>query len=198
MKLLIAALALMMSLIASAQTRVVSIDAFDISYTGGVMFKHDNGKGPDRDETSFRFNLNYAQNLQQYVGLMWKAKAYLNRSEVDMGPNDALESAFGVAGGMIYNLNPERIKDSVIVGAMVGLERASYEANGLDDESGINMFLELEAGKRFDLGQYSVANISYAPTVALNWKRYGGDIRDEYYKSGYELKFNFLKFDILF
>jgi hypothetical protein len=198
MKVLIAALALMSSLMAFAQKRVVSIDAYDLSYTGGLMLKHDKGKGPDRDETNFRFNLNYAQSFEQYVGLMWKAKLYFNRSDVDMSSFDSIESAWGAAGGFIYNFQPENIKDSVLVGAMLGAERATYEANRIDDKSGFNFFMEVEAGKRWDLGKYSVANISYAPTVAWNWKRYGGDIRDYYYKSGYELKLNFLKFDILF
>ena len=68
----------------------------------------------------------------------------------------------------------------------------------LIDNSGFNFSLKLEGGKRFDLGQYSVANISYAPTIALTLKRYGGDIRDEFFKSSRELAFHFLKFDILF
>lgn len=198
MKTLIAALVLMTSLAAFAQDKVVSIDAFDLSYTGGLMFKHDTGDSPDRDETNFRFNLNYAQNLPEYVGLMWKAKLYFNRSDVDMGSSDSVDSSFGAAGGVLYNLQPDKIKDSMMVGALVGLERSTIELNGQDDESGFNFFVEFEGGKRWDLGQYSVANISYAPTVAWNWKRYGGDIRDNYYTSGYELKFNFLKFDILF
>ncbi|HXH74632.1 MAG TPA: hypothetical protein VNJ08_06680 [Bacteriovoracaceae bacterium] len=198
MKTLLAALVLMTSLMVSAQTRIVSIDAFDLSYTGGLMFKHDKGDGPDRDITNFRFNLNYAQNFEQYVGLMWKVKFYINSENIDMGPGDATDSAFGGAGGLLFNLQPEDIKNSMLFGVMGGLERATIEQSGLDDETGMNVFIELEGGKRWDLGQYSVANISYAPTVAWNWKRYGGDIRDDYFDSGYELKFNFLKFDILF
>lgn len=198
MKILIAALVLVTTFAVSAQDKVISIDAFDLSYTGGLMFKHDAGDAPDRDETNFRFNLNYAQNLPQYVGLMWKAKVYFNRSDVDMGNADTMDSSFGAAGGVIYNLQPDKIKDSILVGALAGVERSTIEQNGQDDESGFNMFVEFEGGKRWDLGQYSVVNISYAPTVVWNWKRYGGDIRDNYYKSGYELRFNFLKFDILF
>lgn len=200
MKLLIAALVLMTSLIAQAQNRIVSIDAIDLSYTGTLMFKHDNGKGPDRDETRFNLNLNYAQGLgmEQYPGLMWKAKAYFNRSDVDFGSFDTVESAFGAAAGALFNFDANDVKNSMLGGALIGLERATYEANGSDDKSGFNVFFTLEGGKRFDLGSYSMANISYAPTVAWTWKRYGGDIRDVYYKSGYDLRFNFLKFDILF
>lgn len=199
MKLLVAVLLLVSSVVASAQTRIVSIDAFDLSYTGGISLKSDNAaKGSDRDVTTFKFNLNYAQNLPQYAGLMWKARFYFNREEVDWGAGDSESSAFGGAGGLIYNFSPENIKNSIMVGAMVGLERATYEYGNSDDESGFNWFLDLEAGKRWDLGQYSVANISYAPTISLNLKRYGGDIRDDYFKNGSELKLNFLKFDILF
>jgi len=56
----------------------------------------------------------------------------------------------------------------------------------------------VEGGKRWDMGQYSVANISYAPTVSLQLKRYGGNIRNEYFTSGTDFRINFLKFDILF
>lgn len=198
MKKLLVALALMSSFAVSAQNRIVSIDAFDLSYTGGLMFKNTNGKRDDVDNTTFRFNLNYAQSIEQYIGLMWKAKAYYNRVDIDQGSDDTLESAFGAAGGVIYNLNPDDIKNSILVGAMFGLERGTVEYSGSDDSSGFNMTFEAEAGKRWDLGQYSVANITYAPTVSFAYKRYGGDIREDYYKSGTELKFNFLKFDILF
>jgi hypothetical protein len=85
-----------------------------------------------------------------------------------------------------------------MVSALLGIERATYDFGPTDDESGFNEFLLFEGGKRFDLGSYSVANISYAPTISLNLKRYGGDVRDHYFKSGNEVRFNFLKFDILF
>lgn len=198
MKLLIAILVLISASFASAQTRIVSIDAFDFAYSGGLLFKSDNSKGADRDETTFKLNLNYAQNWDQYVGMMWKVRAYINRQDVDYGAFDYLETRWGAAGGLLYNFDAADIKNSLFAGAMLGLERATYEIGNADDQSGFNIFTDLEFGKRFDLGQYSVANISYSPTFALSFKRYGGDIRDEYYKSGSEVKFNFLKFDILF
>ncbi|MBA2405876.1 MAG: transporter [Bdellovibrionales bacterium] len=197
MKLLLAVVLTVFSMMSFAQTRIVSIDAFDMAYSGGLSFKHDEGKDDDRDTTTFKFNVNYAQNLEQYVGLMWKAQVYWNRIDEDFG-GDRLTSEFGVGGGMLYNFQPDDIKNSIMAGAVIGLERATYELQGKDDEAGFNLFLNLEAGKRWDLGSYSVANISYAPTISLNFKRYGGDIRDEYFKNSRELRFNFLKFDILF
>lgn len=198
MKFIIAMLVLMTSVIASAQTKIVSIDAFDFTYTGGLLLKSDNGEGPDRDETTFRLNLNYAQNLEQYVGVMWKVRAYINRQDIDHGSSDYLETRWGGAGGGIYNFQADNIKESFFAGAMVGIERATYEIGSQDDQSGFNFFTDLEVGKRFDMGAYSVANISYAPTFSVTLKRYGGDIRDDYYRSGNEIKINFLKFDILF
>lgn len=198
MKTLIALVVLLASVGAFAQSRIVSIDAFDFAYTGGLLMKKDSGKSPSRDETTFKLNLNYAQNWDQYVGVMWKVRAYLNREDVDFGNNDYLETRWGAAGGLLYNFQPENIKESFFAGAMLGLERATYKYGNADDESGFNLFTDLEVGKRFDLGQYSVANISYAPTFGVTLKRYGGDIRDNYYKSGSEIKLNFLKFDILF
>lgn len=198
MKLLIAILVLTSASFASAQSRIVSIDAFDLSYTGGVLLKKDNAKrGDDKEETTFKFNLNYAQSLPEYVGLMWKAQVFWNREDIDYN-SDRLDNRFGAAGGLLYNFQAEDIKNSMFAGAMVGLERQTIEDQGQDDEAGFNIFLGFEGGKRFDLGQYSVANISYAPSIAFQWKRYGGDIRDEYFKTGTELKLNFLKFDILF
>lgn len=198
MKLLIALVVLAGATFAQAQSRIVSIDAFDLSYTGGLLIKSDDAKGSDRDETTFALNLNYAQNLEQYVGLMWKAKAYIYREDVDYGVNDYKETRWGGAGGLLYNFQSEQIKDSIYAGAMIGLERANYEIGNASDKSGFNIYTDLEGGKRWDMGSYSAANISYSPSVVLTLKRYGGDIRDRYYKSGHELKINFLKFDILF
>lgn len=190
---------LMFSVSALAQkNKLVSIDAFDLAYTGGLMIKSDSGKSPSRDETTFRLNLNYAQSWDQYVGVMWKARVYLNREDVDFGASDSIETRYGAAGGLLYNFQAENIKESFFAGASIGLERATYKVGLSDDESGFNIFTDLEAGKRFDLGHYSVANISYAPSLVLTLKRYGGGIRDEYFKSGNEVKINFLKFDILF
>ena len=198
MKFFLALTLLVVALTASAQTKIVSVDAFDLAYSGGLMFKHDEAKGSNRNSTTFRINLNYAQNIEQYAGLMWKGRVHLNRQNIDYGKNDSFESTYGAAGGILYNFNHEDIKNSFMAGALAGLERATYGYGTGDDKSGFNMFLEFEGGKRWDLGQYSVANISYAPTISLNLKRYGGGIRDDYFRSGSELKFNFLKFDILF
>lgn len=198
MKLLIAALVLVSASFATAQSRIVSIDAFDLSYTGGILLKKDNAKrGADREETTFKFNLNYAQSIPEYSGLMWKAMVFWNREDIDWN-GDQLNNRFGAAGGVLYNFQPDDIKNSFLAGAMAGLERQTVEADGKDDEAGFNIFFMFEGGKRFDMGQYAQANISYAPTISFQWKRYGGDIRDEYFKTGTELKLNFLKFDILF
>ena len=200
MKLMLALIISAFSFAAAAQTKIVSVDAFDKAYSGGLSFKHNEGKRSrnDNDTTTFRFNVNYAQALPEYVGLMWKAQAYWNREEVDYKGGDSLTSEFGAGAGLLYNFQAEDIKNSFMASALVGLERATYEIGGEDDESGFNMLLTLEAGKRFDLGSYSVANLSYAPTISVQLKRYGGDIRDTYYKNSRDIRFNFLKFDILF
>lgn len=197
MKILIAILALTMATVATAQTQIVSIDAFDLSYTGGLLIKSDDAKrGEDRDETTFRLNLNYARDWQKYVGVMWKVKAYFNREDIEQ-EGESLISRFGAAGGFLYNFQADDVKNSFFAGAMAGLERGTID-DGNEDESGFNIFTDFEGGRRWDMGQYAKINISYAPSVAFTWKRYGGGIRDEFYKSGTELKFNFLKFDILF
>lgn len=198
MKALIALIVLVMSTVAFAQKRVVSVDAFDLAYSSGLSFRHDHGKDEDRDTTTFRLNANFAQLFEQYVGLMWRVQLNFNRMNQDFGTQDAFESSYGVAVGLLHNFNADDIKNSFIAGASVGIERMTVEFGRDDDESGFNLFAILEGGKRWDLGTYSVANISYAPTVSVMFKRYGGDIRDEYFKSGNEVRFNFLKFDVLF
>lgn len=198
MKLFIALVVLAFAHVASAQSRIVSIDAFDLSYTGGLLLKDDDAKGSDREETTFKINLNYAQNWDQYQGLMWKVKAHVLSQDIDYGSADEEVTAWGGAAGLLLNFGEASIKEAFYAGAMVGIERMTIEAGGNDDQSGFNVWTDLEVGKRWDLGQYSVANISYAPNFALTLKRYGGDIRDDYYKSGTEIKINFLKFDILF
>lgn len=199
MKFLVAAVMLISTLFVQADThRIVSIDAFDLSYTGGLVFKTDNTKsGSDRRATQFRFNLNYAQDINNTQGLMIKALAFYNREKTKWG-GESLESDLGVAGGLLYNLDHRNVKNSLFIAALGGVERARIEHKGLGAKKGVNFFLITEAGKRWDLGRYSVVNISYAPTVSFEYKRYGGKIRDHYFKSGTELKFNFLKFDILF
>jgi hypothetical protein len=198
MKFVMALALFLLSLSSFAQSSIVSVDAFDLAYSGGLGFSNRQGKGANRNETQFRLNLNFAQNIDQYVGLMWKAQLNFNRQDVDWGKQDTFESAYGLGGGILYNFNSEDIKNSFMVGAMAGVERATYEYGAEDDQSGFNFWVQIEAGKRFDLGKYSAANISFAPTVSLNLKRYGGDIRDDYFRSGSDLRFNFLKFDILF
>lgn len=198
MKFFMALLALCFATVSFAKKQIVSIDASDLSYSGGLYLKNDNGKSPNRDTTTFRFNLNYGQDLADYVGLMWRARIFINRQEVDYGSNnDTLSTSWGGAAGFIYNFDSEKIKDTFFAGAMLGVERETI-GYGSEDQSGFNIFTDLEFGKRFDLGNYSIANITYAPTLGLSFIRYGGDIRDDLFKSGNEIKFNFLKFDIIF
>lgn len=200
MKLFLVLVVSMLPMLSFAQSKIVSIDAFEYSYSGGLSFKHEEGKKvSDRDNTTFKFNLNYAQSLPEYTGLMWKAQVYMNRENIDWGKDgDTLNSVFGLGGGVLYNFSPDDIKNSILAGAMIGMERERMELNHGEDYSGFNLFLTLEAGKRWDLGSYSSANISYAPTVSFNLKRYGGDIRDENFTSSRDFRINFLKFDILF
>lgn len=198
MKLVLGLLVSLVSLSAFSQTKLVTIDGQELAYTGALVFSKDKGKHDDRKTTEFKFSVNYAQSFEQYVGLMWRALGYFNREDTDFGKSDTLVSEFGLGGGLIYNFQADDIKNSVFVSGVVGIERAKYEFDGGKDEAGFNLFTVLEAGKRFDLGQYSAANISYAPSFSLLLKRYGGDIRDEYFKSRSEVRFNFLKFDILF
>lgn len=197
MKFFVVLILLVSSMAASAQKRIVSIDAFDLSYTGGLVFRSDNGKGsyPDNDETNLRLNLNFAQVMEQYPQLMWKGEFHWNRVTKDDPDTEA--SVFGVAGGVLFNLDANDIKNTVFAGGAIGLERMTID-DGMDDESGFNLIFKVEGGKRWDMGQYAQTNISYAPTIALEFRRYGGGIRDEFYTNGHEIKLNFLKFDILF
>jgi len=198
MKLVLGLIISLMSLNVFSQTRLVSIDGHELAYTGALVFSKDKGKHDDRKSTEFKFSVNYAQNLEQYAGLMWKAFAYFNREDVDFGKSDSLTSELGLGGGLLYNFQADDIKNSVFASLVVGIERANYEFNDSKDESGFNLLTIIEGGKRFDLGQYAAANIAYAPSISVLLKRYGGDIRDEYFKSKSEVRFNFLKFDILF
>lgn len=183
---------------AFAQSRIVSVDAFDLSYVGGLAFRHDDGKRSDRHETDFRLKLNYAQNWEEYMGLMWKMQVNLERLNRDFGSSDVFQSSYGVAGGFLFNHEYDNVKNSAFVGALVGVERMTLDYAGVKEKSGFNIFTTLEGGKRWDLGQYSVANITYAPSVSVTFKRYGGGIRDDYFRTGNDVRLNFLKFDILF
>lgn len=198
MKFLFALLFAITTSSAFAQKNIISVDAFDLSYTAGLALAHNNAnKGADEDKSNFRLNINFARNLEQYAGLMWKGEFHWNRESVDQGSNDTLNRTFGASAGFLHNFDYDNYKNSILAGAQVGIEHMVME-NNTDDSSGFNLYLKLEAGKRWDLGQYSAANISFAPTIDLILKRYGGSIRDDYFTTGRELRFNVLKFDILF
>ncbi len=198
MKILIVMAALLCVAAARAQDRVVSIDAFDLGYTGGILFKSDKGKGnrKDRDENNFRLNLNYAQKLPDVPQMMIKGVARMERSNVDHN-SDTTNSVYAFSAGVLLNQDAADVKNSLFAGAQAGFEWQSID-DGTDDETGLNLVFSAEGGKRWDMGSYSAANISYAPSIELLFRRYGGDIRDEFYTSGTEVKLNFLKFDILF
>ncbi|MBY0516397.1 MAG: hypothetical protein K2P81_05785 [Bacteriovoracaceae bacterium] len=199
MKILVFLAALLCVAAARAQDRIVSVDAFQLGYTSGFVFKNDTGKGStkDRDENNFKLNLNFAQKLAQYPQLMLKGVARIDRSHVEQGSTDTTNSTWALSAGVLLNLDSSNIKNSMFVGSQVGLEWQTID-DGAKDKSGVNVTLGAEAGKRWDMGSYSVANISYAPTLELLYRRYGGNIRDTFYTSGTELRFNILKFDILF
>jgi hypothetical protein len=199
MKILVLLAALLCVAAARAQDRIVSIDAFQLGYTSGFVFKNDTGKGStkDKDENHFKLNLNFAQKLAEYPQLMIKGVARVDRSHVEQGSTDTTNSIWALSGGVLFNLDSNDIKNSLFVGGQLGLEWQTID-NGSKDKSGVNVTLAAEAGKRWDMGSYSVANISYAPTIDLLYRRYGGNIRDTFYTSGTELRFNVLKFDILF
>jgi len=198
MRILVILAALLCVAAARAQDRIVSIDAGQLSYAGALVFKNDKGKGStkDRESNEFKLNLNYAQKLADYPQMMIKGIGRIERNDVDQGA-DATNSIWALSGGILFNHDAADIKNSMFAGAQVGFEWETID-NYTDDESGLNLTLGVEAGKRWDMGSYSVANISYAPSFELMYRRYGGDIRDEFYTSGTEVRLNFLKFDILF
>ena len=58
-KAVIALVAVLISSVAVAQTRIVSIDAYDLSYSGGLSFAKDKkaSGSNDRDTSNFRLNV---------------------------------------------------------------------------------------------------------------------------------------------
>jgi len=197
-KLLVLFVALLCVAAARAQSRIVSVDAFQLGYSGGLNFKSDSGRKDvkDRDANEFKLNANFAQTIKEYPNTMFKGVARYQREHVDQG-KDTTNSIFALSGGVILNHDAQDIKNSMFVGAQLGVEWQRMDM-GSDDESGLNMVFSAEAGKRWDMGRYAMANISYAPTLEFVFRRYGGGIRDEFYTSGTEFKINFLKFDVLF
>ncbi len=199
MKILVLFAALLCVAAARAQNRIVSVDAFQLGYSGGLMFKKDSGKGDtkDRDQNQFKVNANFAQTINEYPNLMFKGVARIERNHLDQG-GDTTNSVWALSAGVVVNHDASDIKNSMFAGVLVGGEWETIDVQGQDDENGLNIVFNAEAGKRWDMGHYAMANISYAPTFEFVFRRYGGGIRDEYYTSGTELKINFLKFDVLF
>jgi hypothetical protein len=190
-------IALILPVSAFSQAKLVTIDGTDLSYVGLLAFKHDNAKsGSDTDTNTFKIHLNYAQALESNEKLMLRGAVKYSRENVDQQGPDSTNSTMGIGAGAIFNLEDE-IKDSMFISGLLGMEYQVIDQAG-EDESGTNFTIEAEFGKRWSMGQYSAANISYAPTFGILLRRYGGDIRKELYTNGREIKFNFLKFDIFF
>lgn len=198
MRMLLLIATLMSASLAHAQDRLVSIDATDLSYAGGLVFKNfDSKRGDDRHVNDFQIKLNYAQIVPSWSpNLMAKGILRIARTYDDQGANST-NSVWALTGGLLYNTNAADVKNSLYFGGQFGLERQTID-DGTDDESGFNMVFGVEGGKRWDMGRYATTAISYAPSIEALYRRYGGGIRDEFYKSGTELKINFLKFDIMF
>ena len=199
MKILVLFAALLCVAAARAQNRIVSVDAFQLGYSGGLMFKKDSGKGDtkDRDQNQFKINANFAQTVKEYPNLMFKGVVRAEHTRMDQG-GDTTNSVWGLSVGVILNHDAADIKNSMFAGAQIGGELQRVDEPGQSNEKGLNIVFNAEVGKRWDMGHYAMANISYAPTFEFVFRRYGGGIRDEYYTSGTELKINFLKFDVLF
>jgi hypothetical protein len=128
---------------------------------------------------------------------MFKGVARIERNNLEQG-GDTTNSVYALSAGVVINHDASDIKNSMFAGVLVGGEWETIDAQGQSDEKGLNIVFNAEAGKRWDMGNYAMANISYAPTFEFVFRRYGGGIRDEYYTSGTELKINFLKIDVLF
>ena len=186
------------TLSALASEKIISINAFDLGYSGGLALTNNKAKsGDDQKVNEFKINLNYAQSHERLpVGMMIKGVVNIDRTNSDYN-NKQTNSNFGVSVGLLHNYQNNDLKNSFFTGGQVGVARQVID-NGTDDESGMNLSFYLEAGKRWDLGTYSVANISYAPTIDFKYTRYGGDIRDNFFTRGTDFRINFLKFDILF
>ena len=197
MKLLVLLVALFCVAAARAE-RIISIDSDTLSYTGALNFKSDSGaKGKnDRDTNEFGLKLNFAQTLSEYPQLMIKGIGRYERQNVDYGATDRTNTVFALSGGLLFNGDHKDIANSMFAGFQFGVEHQNLDLNR--SESGLNFTLGVEAGKRWDMGKFSMTKISYAPTFEFLVRRYGGDIRKEYFTNGTELKLNFLKFDVLF
>ena len=180
-----------------AQTKLVTIDGTDFSYVGSLIYKHDNAKhGTDHDSNTFKLHVNYAQAIESQPNIMLRGAIKLERENTEQAGPDTTNSVTAIAAGAIVNFE-EDTKNSMFAGGMVGLEYQVIDT-GAQDESGNNIYVDGVFGKRWSLGEYSAANISYAPTFNLILRRYGGDIRKNLYTSNREIQFNFLKFDIFF
>lgn len=197
MKLLVLLVALFCVAAARAE-RIISIDSDTLSYTGALNFKSDSGakNKPDRDTNEFGLKLNFAQTLTGYPQLMFKGIGRYQRSSTDYGTTDTTNTIFALSGGLLFNVDHKDVANSMFAGFQFGVEHQNLDIS--TQESGLNLTLGVEAGKRWDMGKFAMSKISYAPTFEFLVRRYGGDIRKEYFTNGTELKLNFLKFDVLF
>lgn len=80
----------------------------------------------------------------------------------------------------------------------VGHEFTEAEAKAPFELDDTGYFFQLYVGKRFSLDKMGINNITYSPKVGLYARTYGKDFRDQGFKGGQGVTFEFIRFDVLF
>lgn len=186
-KLLVVAVAALMTSTAFAQKHMVRFTDFDGS--GGfdsfnVDFNATTGSGNTKDsetsENNFNINYAYAVTNDIQVGVTYKNKTRTGGDEVTMGFSG------------YYNLDG-KVNDTCYVALHYMMTTES------DDDKSTT--IGLEYGHRFALGSWKGLNLAYSPAISLSQTTF---VKDDDSAADYEdqvtsaLAWNFFKFDVLF
>jgi hypothetical protein len=203
-------------IVANTQIRLKTISSMSLSNTEHIVSISTDGLGMNFSTESFNWNkeksgktgneesnfnldlnYNYVYPNRFMLGLGFEYDRNTTEVQTDAADTTTKTSTTEFEVGVGYNFN-KQIQNSWWAKASLGLGLQSTEVTDQSDFEGTSTFFKVEAGKRFHLINFKLANISYAPSLELKSTSYGKDFDDQGQESSTGLTIHFIKFDVLF
>lgn len=178
----------------------------------GVAEQIEANSGSDFKRLDFFLNqlaLNYAYRLsaRTQVGVFIETthrEYFFEKKTGGKSTSELQTNSFGLF--VIYNFS-DQITDSLFSG--LSLSQNNYEeeiSHDFADEEGknplefddIGFTIEIVLGKRFNLSNWKIEHLTYAPQMSFFHRTHGKDLDDQKLGDGFGINFQIIKFDFLF
>lgn len=187
MKLLFAALTLVMSLSAFAQKHMVQIGT-DNTTIGNLSWESEKTRGSNSSESKAAYAFaNYAMTVTSNLQAGVKGEIF------NVSSDGSSSDSFGLQVGGIYNLDTD-LKKSLYASLYVGWEWGNQVDDTFEDERTEEFSSTLAVGKRFPLS-FINENVTYSPEIAYVSKNPTKTSGTEWTQS---LEFRIIQFSIFF